>query len=79
VSRTLHIQLPDDIYRELEHEAMRCGKSVEQIAIDRVAETHSPLSRGSVDAMGPYFGAWQMSSEERSRIEALLDAERHGE
>ena len=79
MSRNLLIQLPDDLYRELEHEATACGKSVEQVTIDRVAEIRQPASRGSADALAPYFGSWQMKSEERLRIETLLDEERHRE
>jgi hypothetical protein len=73
----LLIHLPDDLYRELEHEAVNCGKTIEQVAVERVAETHSPPCLGSVDAIQPFFGAWQMSPEERSRIERLLTEERH--
>jgi hypothetical protein len=77
VSRILSIHLPDDIYRELERQATVSGKSVEQLASERVAEARPSASRGGVDALSPFFGAWQMSPEERSRIETMLAEERH--
>ena len=79
LSRGLMIQLPDDLYWELEHQATASGKSIEQVTVERVAETRQPASRGSADALAPFFGAWQMSSKERLGIETLLDEERHRE
>ncbi len=77
LSRKLLIQLPDDLYRELEHEATASGKSIEQVTVDRVAETRQPAAIGSLDALEPFFGSWQMLADERLRLETLLDEERH--
>ncbi len=79
MSHKLMLHLPDDLYHELEHEATASGKSVEQVAIERVGETRQPAIHGSVEALAPFFGAWQMKEDERLRVEKLLDEERHRE
>lgn len=57
-------------------EAARTGKSLEQIALDWIAQHIQQPQRGSAATLLPFFGAWSMTSEERARIELWATAQR---
>lgn len=74
MKQTLTLEIPDDVYEALRQEAAKTGKSLEQLALDWLSQQ---ARRGRVEALKPFFGAWQMPPEERTRIEKMLDEERH--
>ncbi len=76
MKQTLTLEVPDDVYEALQKEAAKTGKSLEQLALDWLSQQ---ARRGRVEALRSFFGAWQMTPEERARIEKMLDEERHVE
>jgi len=76
MKQTLTLEIPEDIYQALQKEAAKTGKSLEQLALEWLSQ-HA--RRGRLEALMPFFGAWHMSPEERTRIEQMLDQERHME
>ena len=76
MKQTLILQIPDEIHQVLKEEATKAGKSLEQIALECIAQHTERPQRGSVDALRPFFGAWSMTSEERAQIEQMIDKER---
>ncbi|HLI47182.1 MAG TPA: hypothetical protein VKV18_00625 [Chthonomonas sp.] len=72
--KTLMLEVPNEVYQALQQEAAKTGKSPEQLAVEWLA---LKSNRGKAEALQPFFGAWQMASDERARIEEMLDEERH--
>ncbi|MCH8295879.1 hypothetical protein IH992_32780 [Candidatus Poribacteria bacterium] len=78
MNQTLTLAVPDRVYKVLWQEAQTQKKTVEQVALDWMAQRITP-SKGSVEAIMPFFGSWEMTSEERARIEREIDEDRHRE
>ena len=78
MSQTLTLELPEDMYQALQKEANVQKKTLEQVALDWMAQRIKPR-RGSVEAIMPFYGAWQMAPEERVRIEREIYEDRHRE
>jgi hypothetical protein len=76
MSRTLTLQMPDEIDRSVEQEAARTGQSRESVVLSWLRERVAEPERGTVAAIMPSFGAWQMSPEERLQIERMIQEER---
>lgn len=74
--KSITLQVPDEVYEALQKEAAKAGKSLEQLALDWLSQQ---ARRGRVEALRSFFGAWQMTPEERAHIEKMLDEERHVE
>jgi hypothetical protein len=76
MARALTLDLPEDVERALDNEASRTGKSREQVALEWI-EAHVPnVPKGSAEALMKSCGAWSMTSEERSRVEHMIEEER---
>ncbi len=76
MTHKLTIELPENVYRAIQERAAAAGKSVEQVTLEHMAHEARPPERGSVDALMPFFGAWQMAPNERAQIEQMIDDER---
>lgn len=76
MSRTLSLELPEQVERALVEEAARTGKSREQIALEWIESRLEQSPRGSVDAILPSYGAWSMTPEERAEIERTIEEDR---
>lgn len=79
MKQVLTLEIPDEVYQALQKEAATTDKSLEQVAIEWMAQHAQAPKRGSVDALMPFYGAWHMTPEERTRIEQMIDKERHME
>lgn len=75
MTRSLTLDLPEEIDQALQSEAARTGKSREQVALEWIG-SHQPPARGSAEALLSSHGAWSMTSEERCRIEQMIEEER---
>ena len=76
MTHKLTLDVPDNVYRVLQKQAVAVGKSVEQVTLEHVARQATPPERGSVDALMPFYGAWQMAPDERAQIERMIEEER---
>ncbi len=77
MNKTLILHLPENVMASLERDAKRAGKSMNEIALDRLRGGGPQPRRGDADALRPFFGAWRMSPAERRRIERMIERERH--
>lgn len=77
MSQTLTMEVADTVYEVLQEAAQREGKRPEQVAQEWVVQQAQSSRRGSVEALQPFFGSWQMTSEERVRIEQEIYDLRH--
>ena len=76
MTHKLTLDIPDDVFQILRKQATETGKSVEQVTLERVAQQATPPERGSVDALMPFCGTWQMAPEERASVERMIEEER---
>ena len=76
MQQTLKLEIPEEMYKALRKEAQAKRKTVEQVALDWISE-HAPSRKGSMEAIMPFLGSWQMTPEERARIEQKIDEDRH--
>jgi len=76
MTRTLTLEIPEDVERALQEEADRTGASYEQFVTTWLRQRAKPPQRGTVDAIMPYFGALSMAPEEREKIERMIEEER---
>ena len=74
MKQTLTLEIPDDLYQTLQKEADKTGKPLEEIILSWITQQ---AHRGRVESLMPFFGSWNMSPEERTKIERLIDEERH--
>lgn len=79
MSQHLTVELPDGLYAALRRRAEVEGKSVQEITLDCVSQRVSVPTRGAAEALLPFKGAWQMTPDERLRIEQMIHEERHME
>jgi len=79
MKQVLRLEIPDEIYQALQREAATTDKSLEQVALEWIAQRAQAPKHGSVDALMPFYGAWRMTPEERAHIEQMIDEERHME
>jgi len=76
VSRSLILDISDDIEQSLDQEARLTGKSREEVAKTWLRQHVPPPERGTLAAILPSFGVWAMSAEERLQIEQMIQSER---
>ncbi len=77
MTHKLTLDVPDNVYQVLQKQASAAGKSVEQVTLEHVAHQATPPEHGSVDALMPFSGAWQMAPDERAEIEQMIEEERY--
>jgi hypothetical protein len=75
MTRSLTLDLAEEIDQALQSEAARTGKSREQVALEWIGSRRLP-PRGSAEALLSSLGTWSMTPEERSRIEQIIEEER---
>ena len=76
MSKNLTLTMPDEVAEALQDEADRTGRSPEQIGVECIVEHTRRARPGATDAAMPFFGAWKMTAEERSRIEREIEEDR---
>lgn len=79
MSQQLTVELPEGLFAALRRLAEVEGKSVQELTLDCVSHRISVPTRGAAEALLPYKGAWQMTPDERLRIEQMIHEERHAE
>lgn len=77
MSQTLTLEVADTVYEILQEAAQREGKRPEQVAQEWVVQQAQSSRRGGVETLQPFFGSWQMTFEERVRIEQEIYDLRH--
>lgn len=76
MARLLTLNLPEDVDRALQQEALRSGKPPEQVALEWMVSHVDIPQRGSGEALMRSHGTWSMTPEERGQIERAIEEER---
>ncbi|MGE0377143.1 MAG: hypothetical protein AB7I48_18025 [Planctomycetaceae bacterium] len=75
MSQSITLTLPDEVDRALQDEAVRSGRSPEQVALEWIQSNVARPPRGSAEALLLSHGAWSMTPDEQARIERIIEEE----
>jgi hypothetical protein len=76
MSQSITLNLPEDVDRALQNEAVRSGRSPEQVALEWITSHATEPPRGSAEALLLSHGAWSMPPDELARIERMIEEDR---